>query len=47
MLLETFDYLSLLTCFGVESDACGPVPWEVELSPFPFALPYGEAARAG
>lgn len=26
MLLETFDYLSLLTCFGLESSACGPVP---------------------
>jgi len=26
MLLETFDYLSLLTCFGLESVACGPVP---------------------
>ena len=26
MLLETFDYLSLLTCFGLESPACGPVP---------------------
>lgn len=26
MLLETFDYLSLLTCFGFESTACGPVP---------------------
>lgn len=28
MLLETFDYLSLLTCFGVDSDSCGPVPSE-------------------
>jgi hypothetical protein len=28
MLLETFDFLSLLTCFGVESDSCGPVPSE-------------------
>jgi len=28
MLLETFDFLSLLTCFGVESDGCGPVPSE-------------------
>jgi hypothetical protein len=53
MLLETFDYLSLLTCFGFESSRCGPVPtvegqweqlsirrlgpWEVELTPFPFA----------
>jgi Protein of unknown function (DUF3891) len=26
MLLETFDFLSLLTCFGLESPACGPVP---------------------
>jgi hypothetical protein len=26
MLLETFDYLSLLTCFGFESSSCGPVP---------------------
>jgi len=26
MLLETFDYLSLLTCFGFDSDGCGPVP---------------------
>ena len=26
MLLETFDYLSLLTCFGFESAGCGPVP---------------------
>jgi hypothetical protein len=26
MLLETFDFLSLLTCFGLESVACGPVP---------------------
>src|SRR4029077_19910486 len=26
MLLETFDYLSLLTCFGFESEGCGPVP---------------------
>jgi hypothetical protein len=26
MLLETFDFLSLLTCFGVDSQACGPVP---------------------
>jgi hypothetical protein len=26
MLLETFDYLSLLTCFGFQSDGCGPVP---------------------
>jgi hypothetical protein len=26
MLLETFDYLSLLTCFGFESASCGPVP---------------------
>lgn len=53
MLLETFDYLSLLTCYGFSSTSCGPVPtvdgqweqlsvrrlgpWEVELSPFPFA----------
>ncbi len=53
MLLETFDFLSLLTCFGVDSSSCGPVPtfdgrwemlsvrrlgpFEVELSPFPFA----------
>jgi hypothetical protein len=28
MLLETFDFLSLLTCLGVESDRCGPVPSE-------------------
>ncbi len=28
MLLETFDFLSLLTCLGVESDSCGPVPSE-------------------
>lgn len=26
MLLETFDFLSLLTCFGVDSQGCGPVP---------------------
>ena len=26
MLLETLDYLSLLTCFGFESSGCGPVP---------------------
>jgi hypothetical protein len=26
MLLETFDYLSLLTCLGFESSGCGPVP---------------------
>lgn len=26
MLLETFDYLSLLTCFGFDSLGCGPVP---------------------
>ena len=26
MLLETFDYLSLLTCFGFDSDGCSPVP---------------------
>jgi Protein of unknown function (DUF3891) len=26
MLLETFDYLSLLTCFGFDSSSCGPVP---------------------
>jgi Protein of unknown function (DUF3891) len=26
MLLETFDYLSLLTCFGFDSAGCGPVP---------------------
>jgi hypothetical protein len=26
MLLETFDYLSLLTCYGFESTGCGPVP---------------------
>jgi hypothetical protein len=26
MLLETFDFLSLLTCFGVDSESCGPVP---------------------
>jgi hypothetical protein len=26
MLLETFDYASLLTCFGFESSGCGPVP---------------------
>jgi hypothetical protein len=26
MLLETFDFLSLLTSFGVESTSCGPVP---------------------
>jgi len=26
MLLETFDYLSLLTCFGLDSAGCGPVP---------------------
>jgi hypothetical protein len=53
MLLETLDFLSLLTCLGVDSASCGPVPtregqweqlsvrrlgpWEVELSPFPFA----------
>jgi Protein of unknown function (DUF3891) len=26
MLLETFDFLSLLTCFGLDSPTCGPVP---------------------
>lgn len=26
MLLETFDYLSLLVCYGFESAGCGPVP---------------------
>ncbi len=26
MLLETFDYLSLLTCYGFHSTGCGPVP---------------------
>jgi hypothetical protein len=26
MLLEAFDYLSLLTCFGFESSGCGPAP---------------------
>ena len=26
MLLETFDFLSLLTCFGLDSATCGPVP---------------------
>jgi hypothetical protein len=26
MLLETFDYLSLLTCYGFQSTGCGPVP---------------------
>ncbi len=26
MLLETFDCLSLLTCFGHDCDGCGPVP---------------------
>ena len=26
MLLETFDYASLLTCFGFDSSGCGPVP---------------------
>ena len=26
MLLETFDYLSLLTCYGFTSTGCGPVP---------------------
>jgi hypothetical protein len=26
MLLETFDYLSLLTCLGFDSSGCGPVP---------------------
>jgi len=26
MLLETLDYLSLLTCLGFESSGCGPVP---------------------
>jgi hypothetical protein len=33
MLLETFDYLSLLTCFGFDSSSCGPVPtldWQWE-----------------
>ena len=34
MLLETFDCLSLLTCFGVDCERCGPVPtapgeWEM------------------
>ncbi len=47
MLLETFDYLSLLTCFGFESDGCWPVPthpgqWERlavrRLGPFDVAL---------
>ena len=64
MLLETFDFLSLLTCFGLASDGCGPVPtlpgqwenlqvrrlgpFEVEISPFPFAAALevdAEAAR--
>lgn len=26
MLLETFDYLSLLTCFGLDTTGCSPVP---------------------
>jgi Protein of unknown function (DUF3891) len=33
MLLETFDYLSLLTCFGFDSRGCSPVPtyaWQWE-----------------
>jgi Protein of unknown function (DUF3891) len=47
MLLETFDFLSLLTCFGVESSSCGPVPtfegrWEQlvvrRLDPFEVEL---------
>jgi hypothetical protein len=47
MLLETFDYLSLLTCFGFESSSCGPVPtlegrWELltvrRLGPFEIEL---------
>lgn len=34
MRLETFDYLSLLTCLGFESSSCAPVPtfegqWEL------------------
>ncbi|MGH7776469.1 MAG: DUF3891 family protein [Candidatus Dormibacterales bacterium] len=28
MLLETFDFLSLLTCFEVDAGGCGPVPAE-------------------
>jgi hypothetical protein len=62
MLLETFDYMSLLTCFGLASDGCGPVPtvpgqwenltvrrvgpFEVEISPFPFAAPLEVTADA-
>jgi uncharacterized protein DUF3891 len=62
MLLETFDYLSLLTCFGLESEGSGPVPtspgqwynpkvrrigpFEVEISPFPFAAPLEIPAQA-
>lgn len=47
MLLETFDYLSLLTCLGFESSSCGPVPtyegrWEQltvrRLGPFEVEL---------
>jgi Protein of unknown function (DUF3891) len=26
MLLETFDFVSLLSCFGLDSPGCGPVP---------------------
>ncbi len=47
MLLETLDYLSLLTCFGFESAGCSPVPtvsgqWEQmavrRLAPFEVEL---------
>jgi len=47
MLLETFDFLSLLTCLGFDSAACGPVPtregqWEQltvrRLGPWEVAL---------
>jgi hypothetical protein len=47
MLLETLDYLSLLTCFGFESAGCSPVPtisgqWEQlavrRLGPFEVEL---------
>jgi len=47
MLLETLDYLSLLTCFGFESTGCSPVPtisgqWEQiavrRLGPFEVEL---------
>lgn len=56
MLLETFDFLSLLTCLGVDSEGCGPVPSEPgqwtaldvrRLGPWEVALdpwPFGESS---